>query len=181
MSYLELAKQARRNEPEPKEPAPSASPITNIRTARAKTPRTEDERCLLAAGWSPKERCGPLNLTIWVDPETGFYCSQEIALHRLGRDVSAGAGGEGLWVPRPLYGVRRPQHVPPHRGGPLLRVPERGREAPGAREGQQGGLEGGPLGPARPGPRSGEARGRRDSTVAAVGLAGDRTDTRPAK
>ena len=37
----------------------------------------------LAAGWSPKERCGPLGLTIWANPETGFYSPQESALHRL--------------------------------------------------------------------------------------------------
>ena len=40
----------------------------------------DEERRLIAAGWSPKERGG---LVIWVNPETGFYCSQEVALHRL--------------------------------------------------------------------------------------------------
>ncbi len=40
----------------------------------------EDERRLIAAGWEPKERCG---LLIWASPETGFYCSQGVALHRL--------------------------------------------------------------------------------------------------
>jgi hypothetical protein len=55
--------------------------VVNIDTARV--PRTEDERRLLAAGWLPKERCGPLELTIWANPATGFYCSQEVALHRL--------------------------------------------------------------------------------------------------
>ncbi len=49
----------------------------------ARAARGEDERRLLAAGWSPKDRCGPLELTIWAAPETGFYCSQEVALHRL--------------------------------------------------------------------------------------------------
>ena len=57
------------------------APVVDVNTARA--PRDEDDRRLLAAGWSPKERCGPLRLTIWANPETGFYCSQEVALHRL--------------------------------------------------------------------------------------------------
>ena len=39
-----------------------------------------EERRLLAAGWSPKERGG---LVIWANPETGFYCSRDVALHRL--------------------------------------------------------------------------------------------------
>lgn len=60
--------------------------VVNLNAARAL--RDEDERRLLAAGWSPKDRCGPLALTIWANPETGFYCSQEIALHRL-RDQAA--------------------------------------------------------------------------------------------
>jgi len=54
----------------------------NINTARTKS-WGEDEHRLLAAGWSPKERCGPLGLTIWANPETGFFSSQESALHRL--------------------------------------------------------------------------------------------------
>src|SRR5918995_1447495 len=40
----------------------------------------EEERRLIAAGWEPKERGG---LLIWANPETGFYCSQEVALYRL--------------------------------------------------------------------------------------------------
>ncbi len=40
----------------------------------------DEERRLIAAGWSPKERGG---LVIWADPETGFYSSQEVALHSL--------------------------------------------------------------------------------------------------
>jgi hypothetical protein len=35
---------------------------------------------LSAAGWEPKERCGK---TIWKRPDTGFYCSQEMAVHFL--------------------------------------------------------------------------------------------------
>ena len=40
----------------------------------------EEERGLMDAGWEPKERGG---LVIWANPETGFYCSQEVALYRL--------------------------------------------------------------------------------------------------
>ena len=54
--------------------------------------RGEDDRSLLRVGWFPKERCGSLDLTIWADPEMGFYCSQEVALHRLGRDTGTGDG-----------------------------------------------------------------------------------------
>lgn len=76
MSYLELAKRARRSGPEPKGPEPS--PVADLRTAS--TTSGEDERRLIAAGWEPKERCG---LVIWAHPKTGFYCSQEVALLRL--------------------------------------------------------------------------------------------------
>lgn len=58
------------------------APVTDINAARA-IQRDPDERCLLAAGWTPKDRCGPLGLTIWAHPETGFYYSREAALHRL--------------------------------------------------------------------------------------------------
>ncbi len=37
------------------------------------------------AGWKPKERGGHL---IWANPETGFYSSQEMALHRLANPPS---------------------------------------------------------------------------------------------
>lgn len=40
----------------------------------------EEERRLIAAGWKPKQRGG---LFIWANPATGFYYSQEVALHRL--------------------------------------------------------------------------------------------------
>jgi hypothetical protein len=40
----------------------------------------EEERGLMDAGWEPKERGG---LVIWANPETGFYCSQEVALYCL--------------------------------------------------------------------------------------------------
>ena len=56
--------------------------VTEISTPRAGFARGEDERRLLTAGWSPKERC---EMTLWENPDTGFYCSQEVALIRLGK------------------------------------------------------------------------------------------------
>lgn len=66
--------------------------VVDIRTARA--PRDGDERRLLAAGWRPKHGCGPLGITIWASPETGFYCSQEVALHRLDNPPPVSRTGE---------------------------------------------------------------------------------------
>ncbi len=83
MSYLELAKRARRDGPNPEE-EPGPSPVADIRTARI--PRGENERRLIAAGWEPKERRG---VVIWANPKTGFYCSQEVALHRLANPLPA--------------------------------------------------------------------------------------------
>ena len=54
--------------------------VTDTWTAGAVSSSGEDELRLIVAGWEPKERCG---LIIWASPETGFYCSQEVALHRL--------------------------------------------------------------------------------------------------
>ncbi len=55
--------------------------VADTRTARPIfSPRDQEERRLLAAGWKPKERMG---LVMWADPETGFYSSREVALHRL--------------------------------------------------------------------------------------------------
>ena len=54
--------------------------VTDTWTTGVGSINGEDERRLIAAGWEPKERCG---LIIWASPETGFYCSQEVALHRL--------------------------------------------------------------------------------------------------
>ena len=60
--------------------------VADIRTARLSfSPRDEEERRLLAAGWKPKERMG---FVMWADPETGFYSSQEMALHRLANPPS---------------------------------------------------------------------------------------------
>ncbi len=58
------------------------SPVADINAARA-TQRGPGELRLIAAGWVPKDRCGPLSLTIWQHPDTGFYSSREVALRRL--------------------------------------------------------------------------------------------------
>ena len=91
--YLELMKRAEASAKEAtkakKAPGEEQhpAPVTDIRTARA-IPNSPDEHRLLAAGWVPKEGCGPLGLTIWANPETGFYCCQEVALHRLERKAA---------------------------------------------------------------------------------------------
>src|SRR4051794_13925418 len=61
--------------------ADGPTPVVDSCTAeKVHGPWGEEERGLIAAGWKPKERGG---LVIWASPETGFYCSQEVALHRL--------------------------------------------------------------------------------------------------
>lgn len=98
-SWLDALKETIEEEPKPpgenlRKPTPatmqnvqkprevSRSEVVDIRTARA-AHRDPDERRLIAAGWTPKDNRGPLNLTIWADPETGFCYSREVALHRL--------------------------------------------------------------------------------------------------
>jgi hypothetical protein len=57
------------------------TPAVDIQTAeKVRGSWGEEERRLIATGWEPKERGG---LVIWANPETGFYCSQEVALRRL--------------------------------------------------------------------------------------------------
>ncbi len=66
-------------------PADVPTPVVDPRTAeKVRGSWGEEELMLIAAGWKPKERGG---LVIWASPETGFYCSQEVALHRLKRRV----------------------------------------------------------------------------------------------
>ena len=61
--------------------ADEPTPVVDVRpTEKVHRPWGEEERRLIAAGWKSKERGG---LVIWANPETGFYCSQEVALHRL--------------------------------------------------------------------------------------------------
>lgn len=97
-NYLDLAKRVQalaKEEVKAKEAfgdeQPSAStlsPVVDIRTIRP-VQRDPDERRLLAAGWTPKDRRGPKELSIWANPESGFYYSQEVALHCL--DQRSGA------------------------------------------------------------------------------------------
>ena len=63
-----------------------ATPVVDVRTdEKVRGSWGEEERRLIAASWKPKERGG---LIIWANPETGFYFSQEVALHRLKRGVT---------------------------------------------------------------------------------------------
>ena len=62
-------------------PADVPPPLVDTQTAeKVRGSWEEEQRRLIAAGWEPKERGG---LVIWANPETGFYCSQEVALYRL--------------------------------------------------------------------------------------------------
>ena len=62
-------------------PADVPPPLVDTQTAeKVRGSWEEEERRLIAAGWEPKERGG---LVIWANPETGFYCSQEVALYVL--------------------------------------------------------------------------------------------------
>ena len=71
-------------------PADVPPPVADILTAdKVRGSWGEEERNLIGAGWEPKERGG---LVIWANPDTGFYCSQEVALHRLEAGQGAGFG-----------------------------------------------------------------------------------------
>lgn len=64
-------------------PADVPPPVVNMQIAeKVGDSWGEEERRLIAAGWKPKERGG---LIIWTHPESGFYFSQEMALHHLKR------------------------------------------------------------------------------------------------
>ena len=68
--------------------ADEPTPVVDVRTDEKVRGSWGEEECgLIAAGWKPKERGG---LVIWANPQTGFYCSQAVALHRL--DAGQGAG-----------------------------------------------------------------------------------------
>ena len=77
VDYLELARRAQGTESEPKA-------VTNTQETDPETRR------LLAAGFEPKERGGK---TIWQRPDTGFWVSQEMALHLSGRKSTEGEQG----------------------------------------------------------------------------------------
>ena len=84
-SYLEIARQvrARRNEPGLR---PASETLTDIQFAQQSRPIHLDPegRRLEAAGFEPKERGGKI---IWQRPDTGFWVSQEMALHFLERGM----------------------------------------------------------------------------------------------
>jgi hypothetical protein len=71
--YLDIAKGIPRTEPEP--PIPSAYPKDPTK------PDTENARRLLEAGWKPKVSFG--GKVIWERPDTGFWVSEQMALHLL--------------------------------------------------------------------------------------------------
>jgi hypothetical protein len=52
-------------------------------------PDLPEARKLKAAGWKPKERCGKV---IWARTETGFWYSEEVALHLLELDEGLPGG-----------------------------------------------------------------------------------------
>ncbi len=84
VDYLKIARRVRKQEPR-------SAPATDL---QGKAP---EARKLLAAGWKPKERCGK---TIWESRDNGFYYSQEMAIHFLGRGIGnagckSGANGRG--------------------------------------------------------------------------------------
>ncbi|PLS82605.1 MAG: hypothetical protein CYG60_24070 [Actinobacteria bacterium] len=66
--------------------APAGAITDQMRTALVENkPRLLEflewkQRALEEAGFKPKERCGK---TIWQRPDTGFWVSQEMALHLL--------------------------------------------------------------------------------------------------
>jgi hypothetical protein len=67
-------------------PADELDQVVEVQTSEeASDPWGEEERSLIAAGWKHKERGG---LIIWANPQTGFYCSQEMALYCLERQVA---------------------------------------------------------------------------------------------
>jgi hypothetical protein len=81
MSYLQLARRSRaRREEFGSRPASEA--VTDMKAIQQNRPINLDPegRKLEAAGFEPKERGGKI---IWQRPDTGFWVSQEMALHLL--------------------------------------------------------------------------------------------------
>jgi hypothetical protein len=69
-----------------KSPVDVPSPVVDTQSAEKVRASWGEEECrLIAAGWKPKERGG---LVIWANPKTGFYYSQEVALHLLEQRVT---------------------------------------------------------------------------------------------
>jgi hypothetical protein len=81
MSYLQLARRSRARWEE-FESRPASEAVTDMQAIRQNRPIHLDPegRKLEAAGFEPKERGGK---TIWQRPDTGFWVSQEMALHLL--------------------------------------------------------------------------------------------------
>jgi len=61
---------------------PASEAVTDAQAVRRDRPilLSTDGRKLESAGFKPKERCGRI---IWQKPDTGFWVSQEMALHLL--------------------------------------------------------------------------------------------------
>ncbi len=69
-----------------KSPADVPTPVVDTQTTEKVRASWGEQECrLIAAGWKPKERGG---LVIWANPKTGFYYSEEVALHLLKRRVA---------------------------------------------------------------------------------------------
>ena len=86
MSYLELLRQskARRRAPSPRDEATrdlSESRCEEAGVAAVLPVSSADHRRLKAAGYKPKLSFG--KRVIWERPDTGFYYSEEVALHLL--------------------------------------------------------------------------------------------------
>lgn len=62
----------------PRPPDPPPAPVVELPAIRT-APGAEALE-LEAAGWEPKERCGK---TIWANPQTGLWYSEEMALELL--------------------------------------------------------------------------------------------------
>jgi hypothetical protein len=79
--YLELARRvrARQEESRPQTASEAATDIHIARQSRSIQLDPEGRR-LNTAGFEPKERGGKI---IWQRPDTGFWVSQEMALHLL--------------------------------------------------------------------------------------------------
>ena len=79
--YLDIAKGIPRTAPE--------LPIRSADSLDPTEPDTENARQLLEAGWKPKVSFG--GKVIWERPDTGFWVSEDMALHLL---VNKGMKGD---------------------------------------------------------------------------------------
>lgn len=88
--YLELARRNRARR-ERSESQSTDEAATDPQAAQQTRPIHLDSegRELEAAGFEPKERCGKI---IWQRPDTGFWVSQEMALH-----ILKNKNVEGAW------------------------------------------------------------------------------------